>query len=64
MATANRIAGVQEGEEEMAARIIHRLITSVKNCPVSGRRMLTLIKLFSVSNDLFFSPLYLKTTDG
>jgi hypothetical protein len=63
MATANRIAGVHEGEEEMTARIIHRLITSVKNCPVSGR-ILTLIKLFSMSNDLFFSPLYLKTTDG
>ncbi|GAB5589280.1 Rho guanine nucleotide exchange factor (GEF) 17 [Umbelopsis nana] len=31
--TANRIAGVHEGKEEITARVINQLISSVKNCP-------------------------------
>jgi hypothetical protein len=31
---ANKIASVHEGQEEITARVINNLITSVKNCPV------------------------------
>lgn len=31
---ANKIASVHEGQEEITARVINNLITSVKSCPV------------------------------